>query len=123
MNDPYDMVLAFHNKFGLYVGYNPHLVDTLTRELKIRLIEEELEETKFAMRDNDIIEIADGLADLLYVVYGAAISYGIDIRPIFEEVHRTNMLKVGGAFRSDGKILKPSGWEQPKIKELLDKQS
>jgi predicted HAD superfamily Cof-like phosphohydrolase len=45
------------------------------------------------------------------------------MEPIFEEVHRTNMLKTGGGKRHDGKILKPPGWERPKIAEILKRQS
>lgn len=52
----------------------------------------------------------------------AAIDLGIDIKPLFEEVHRTNMLKVGGPTRADGKILKPEGWQPPRIRELLIEQ-
>lgn len=67
----------------------------------------------------DIVEVADGIADLIYVALGAAIAFGIDIDPIFEEVHRTNMEKVGGRTRDDGKILKPEGWEPPRILPIL----
>jgi predicted HAD superfamily Cof-like phosphohydrolase len=81
---------------------------------------EELSELEKAMEEGDLVGIADGLADLLYVVYGTSVSYGIDVRPIFEEVHRTNMAKVGGAVREDGKVLKPDGWLPPDIAPLLE---
>jgi hypothetical protein len=51
---------------------------------------------------------------------GTAVEFGIDIQPFFDEVHRTNMLKVGGTTREDGKTLKPPGWEPPRIREMLE---
>lgn len=73
--------------------------------------------------DPDFVEMLDALGDLLYVVYGAASSTGVDIDPIFEEIHRTNMNKLGGGVReSDGKRLKPEGWQPPRLKRLLDLQ-
>lgn len=70
----------------------------------------------------DMIEVIDGLCDLLYVTYGAAVRSGIDLEPFFAEVHRSNMEKTGGDTRADGKILKPEGWVPPKIAELLEEQ-
>ena len=72
-----------------------------------------------AMGQGDLVEIADGLADLIYVLIGTSIAYGIDLEPIWDEVHKTNMAKVGGGVRGDGKILKPEGWEPPEIERLL----
>lgn len=59
----------------------------------------------------------------LYVVFGTAIEFGVDLTPFFAEVHRTNMLKVGGATRADGKILKPDGWEPLRIAMMLEARS
>ena len=121
--DPFQAVLDFHRAFGVLVGEKPSLPDQSVADLRQKLMEEELAELKQAMGEADLVGIADGLADLLYVVYGTAVSYGIDIRPIFEEVHRTNMAKVGGAIRDDGKVLKPDGWLPPKITPLLEKMT
>src|SRR5918999_1525912 len=117
--DPFEAVLEFHRAFGVSVGASPSLPTNEIAALRRTLMEEELAETKEAMTAGDLVAISDGLADLLYVVYGTAISYGIDIRPIFEEVHRSNMTKVGGRIRADGKVLKPEGWEPPSLEPIL----
>lgn len=62
---------------------------------------------------------ADALGDLLYVVFGAAVTFGIDMGPIFDEIHRSNMTKIGGPVRPDGKRLKPATYEPPNLKPLL----
>jgi predicted HAD superfamily Cof-like phosphohydrolase len=70
----------------------------------------------------DMIELADGMADLDYVVEGARIEFGIDGSPIAREVHRSNMAKIGGAVRADGKKLKPAGWTPPDVAGCLRNQ-
>lgn len=118
--DPFEAVLEFHRAFGVLIGERPALPNNEVAELRRKLMEEELAELEQAMDNGELVGIADGLADLLYVVCGTAVSYGIDIRPIFEEVHRTNMAKVGGALREDGKVLKPDGWQPPKLGPILN---
>lgn len=61
----------------------------------------------------------DAVADLIYVALGAAVTFGVNLGPIWSAVQRTNMAKVGGAVRPDGKILKPEGWQPPNVAELL----
>jgi predicted HAD superfamily Cof-like phosphohydrolase len=70
----------------------------------------------------DLVSLADGLADLDYVVEGTRLEFGIDGAPIAAEVHRANMTKVGGPNREDGKRLKPPGWTPPDIEGELRKQ-
>lgn len=70
----------------------------------------------------DLVELADGLADLDYVVEGTRLEFGIDGGPIAREVHRSNMAKVGGEKRADGKTMKPTGWTPPDIEGELRKQ-
>jgi predicted HAD superfamily Cof-like phosphohydrolase len=118
--DPFAAVLEFHRRFGIAVGERPGFPETATLDLRRRLIGEELAEYDAAVAAGDLVEAADALADLVYVIYGAAVSFGIDLRPVFAEVHRTNMAKVGGGERADGKVLKPDGWEPPRIAPLLD---
>lgn len=91
-------------------------------ELRQDLIKEEMFETISALQAGDLDKIADGICDSIVVLLGTAVTYGIDVRPIWDEVHRTNMLKVGGILREDGKRLKPEGWEPPNIRELLRQQ-
>lgn len=88
-------------------------------ELRIRLIEEEAAEFAVAARSGDVVGTIDALCDLLYVTYGAAVALGVDIKPFFDEVHRSNMAKVGGARRADGKWLKPAGWQPPDLAGIL----
>lgn len=122
MTDCYQDVLDFHQKFGCYVGTSPSIPTAGTPAFRQRLIDEEHGELREALEQGDLAGVADAIADLIYVVLGTAISYGIDIRPIWDEVHRTNMAKEGGGSRADGKILKPEGWEPPDIAGLLNEQ-
>jgi predicted HAD superfamily Cof-like phosphohydrolase len=120
MNSYQGMVRTFHHAFGATIGKAPALRD---EELRAKLIEEEAAETAKALREGDIIETIDGLCDLLYVTFGAAVAMGIDLDPFFHEVHRSNMAKVGGTTREDGKVLKPYGWTPPDIKGILFRET
>lgn len=88
-------------------------------KLRATLIMEESTELCEALLEDDAVEIIDGMCDLIYVVLGTAVAYGIDLEPYFDEVHRTNMLKASGPLREDGKRLKPPGWQPPRIDEML----
>lgn len=70
----------------------------------------------------DFPAAVDGLCDLMYVIVGAALRWGVDLGPLFAEVHRANMAKAGGPVREDGKRLKPPGWTPPDIEGELRKQ-
>lgn len=120
MKQAMEMVREFHDRFDVPVQALPGLPDDAEeRRLRMNLVAEEFFEYLKAEVTDDLIEIADGLADLIYVACGTALAYGIPLTEIFEEVHRTNMLKEGGGTRADGKILKPEGWEPPQIEEIL----
>ena len=121
--DAQAMVEAFHRMFGIVVHREPTVVDDRTRALRERLIEEEFEELKEAMAKHDLPCIAKEMADLLYVVYGTAVSYGIDMDPVFREVHRSNMSKVGGYKREDGKWVKPASYSPAAIAPILAEQT
>lgn len=112
------MVRAFHAKIN-----QPHASGSIafrTAALRMRLIEEEATELINAIHAGDMVETVDGIADLLYVTFGTAIAFGVDIGKYFEEVHRTNMLKIPGEGDNlDGKATKPEGWEPPKIAWML----
>ena len=120
--DAQAMVRAFHCLFDIVVQHRPALIDDRTRALRERLIHEEFEELKEAMASNDLVAIAKEIADLLYVVYGTAVSYGIDMEPVFREVHRSNMSKVGGYKRDDGKWVKPATYSPAYIEPILAEQ-
>ena len=117
------LVQEFHEKFDILIREGPETPDRDTVALRTSLIGEEFTELIHAMNTEDITAIADGIADLLYVVYGTAVSCGIDIEPIFEEVHRSNMTKVGGHKRTDGKWIKPLTYEPPNLGPILIKQA
>jgi predicted HAD superfamily Cof-like phosphohydrolase len=108
----------FHRKFGHAVSDSPYIPSQRIMNLRIRLIDEEASETIEALQDNDLAEIADGLADLLYVVFGTAVSYGIPIDEIFNEVHRSNMTKSIDKDKG-GKTIKGADWDPPRLKEIL----
>jgi predicted HAD superfamily Cof-like phosphohydrolase len=112
------MVAEFHRRFGLSA---PDTLDLegFPGELRVRLIQEEATEFAEAVRDRDLPEMVDALCDLLYVTYGAAVALGVDLEPFFDEVHASNMAKVGGSRREDGKWMKPAGWQPPEIARLL----
>lgn len=73
--------------------------------------------------DPSLVEVADGIADAIYVLLGTAIEAGVDMDPVFDEVHRSNMAKAGGPRRADGKVLKPAGWTPPDIAGVLARQA
>lgn len=136
MNKAQQQVRDFHHAGGHLINRTPTLVDDKTVRLRERLINEEATELFDCMDLRDLVGIADALADLLYVVYGTAVSYGIDIEPIFDEVHRSNMTKFSapGAYAetcdetgksikdAGGKTLKPPCYEPPRIAPLLEAQ-
>jgi len=113
------MVLKFHKEFDIHIAETPSVADEKTQALRVRLIQEEFDELKEAFKKNDLPHIAKELADLLYVVYGTAISYGIDMEPVFQEVQRSNMSKVGGYKREDGKWVKPATYSPANIAPIL----
>ena len=123
MNNAQQMVLEFHEQFDIQVASRPTLLDDSTQQLRIRLIQEEFDELQEAMNAHDLPNIAKELADLLYVVYGTAVSCGIDMEPVFNEVHRSNMSKVGGHKREDGKWVKPATYSPADITSILSSQN
>jgi|SRR3972149_3575781 len=121
--DWYQDVLDFHEQVILdNFPKQPYIPDEQEKLLRNSLITEEINETLDAITKDDLVKIADGICDSIVVLLGTAVTYGIDIRPIWNEVHKTNMAKKGGKLREDGKLLKPDGWEPPNIKAILEKQ-
>lgn len=123
MIDPQAMVAEFHRKFDIPVGDRPSIPDEAIRQLRVRLIQEEFDELQEAMAAKNLPAVAKELADLLYVVYGTAVSYGVDMDPVFREVHRSNLSKVGGYKREDGKWVKPPTYSPADVGPLLASQS
>lgn len=122
LNDAQHMVQEFHQQFDIHVADQPTVPDEPTQQLRKRLIQEEFDELQEAMQSKDLPNIAKELADLLYVVYGTAVSCGIDMEPVFKEVHRSNMSKIGGYKREDGKWVKPSTYSPANLEPILKSQ-
>jgi predicted HAD superfamily Cof-like phosphohydrolase len=117
-------VRDFHQAFGQRIGEKPELPDVSERTLRMKLITEEFNELCDAEEANDLVEVADAIADIIYIACGTAVSYGIPLDDVFAEVHRSNMAKlVNGKVirREDGKVQKPEGWTAPDIKSVLEK--
>lgn len=91
--------------------------------LRVKLCQEELDELREAMIAGDIVECADAIADLLYVTLGAAVALGIQIGPVFSEVHRSNMTKfIDGHRRDDGKWVKGPSYSPAQVAHILERQ-
>jgi predicted HAD superfamily Cof-like phosphohydrolase len=122
---PQERVAEFHRAFDLHIQMKPGLatVDETLRELRVHLLEEEVAEFRDATAQADLIGIADAIGDILYVAYGAAVTYGIDADAVMAEVHRSNMSKLGPdgrpIRRADGKVLKSSEYQPPNIQAVL----
>ena len=92
-------------------------------DLRLDLINEEYKELRDAVEADDIVEVADALTDMLYVVYGMGHAFGINLDLAFNNVHASNMSKMGEdgkpIYREDGKVLKGPNYFPPKIKRAL----
>jgi predicted HAD superfamily Cof-like phosphohydrolase len=117
VSDPFEMVRAFHAMTGQADSPTPDI--GLYRDLRLSLITEEFRELREALAVNDVIGVSDALADLLYVVIGSALQWGIPIERVFTEVHRSNMTKTSGAKRADGKILKGPNYSPPDLRSVI----
>ena len=121
-----EMVQEFHKTYGLPVEGEQTLSDEKTRQLRINLLAEELDELKEALADNDPLETLDALIDLQYVLDGAFLSFGMqDVKgAAFEEVHRSNMSKLGEDGKpirreSDGKVMKGPNYFKPDLTQFI----
>lgn len=120
----FELAGDFMESFGQEVLDTPTLPSAHLAKLRLELIREEFEELTVATNAMDIVEIADALTDILYVVYGAGHAFGIDLDECYHEVHRSNMSKLGAdgkpIYREDGKILKGPNYFHPNLKDILD---
>lgn len=121
-------VAAFHRAFGLPLLHAPNVEDVPAKLLRLResLLEEEVAEYMAASHRRDLIGIADALADIVYVAYGSALTFGLNLDALLEEVHRSNMSKLDDCgrpvLRSDGKVLKSPKYREPDVRGLLERQ-
>lgn len=119
------MVTELHQTYGLPINTELTFdVPEDVRELRAKLLVEEVEEAVESIQENDVYNLAKELADVVYVAYGCAITYGINLDKVFNEVHRSNMSKLGEdgkpILREDGKVLKGPNYFAPDIKSLLE---
>jgi len=124
-----DMVQEFHETYGLPVEDAQTLSDEKTRQLRINLLAEELDELKEALAQGDLLETLDALIDLQYVLDGAFLSFGLQHvkQAAFDEVHRSNMSKLGEDGKpirreSDGKVMKGPNYFKPDLAQFVEKK-
>ena len=122
----FELVGDFMEAFGQDVEVQPTWPDFNTRELRVDLIQEEVDELVEAIANKDMVEIADALTDILYVVYGAGHTFGIDLDECFTEVHASNMSKLGEdglpVKAENGKVMKGPGFFAPDLESILNNQ-
>ncbi|MBT8314694.1 MAG: nucleoside triphosphate pyrophosphohydrolase family protein, partial [Maribacter sp.] len=120
-------VELFHNSFGL--GVSKTMRADLGKEknlLRFNLMDEENKEYFEAANNNDLVEVADALGDMLYILCGTILEHGMQhkIEEVFEEIQRSNMSKLGAdgkpIYREDGKVLKGPNYSKPNIESILD---
>ena len=128
IEDEINAVEEFHNAFGIESANSP-TVDVSEQKIILRynLMKEENEEYLEAAQNNDPVEVADALGDMLYILCGTILSHGMQhkISEVFEEIQRSNMSKLGSdgkpIYREDGKILKGPHYFKPNIASILKK--
>ncbi|WP_222984737.1 nucleoside triphosphate pyrophosphohydrolase family protein [Flagellimonas meishanensis] len=121
-------VELFHRSFGLGVCQEPTAnLGTDKNRLRFNLMDEENKEYLEAANKGDLIEVADALGDMLYILCGTILEHGMQykIEEVFEEIQRSNMSKLGmdgkPIYREDGKVLKGPNYFKPNIQEIMDR--
>ena len=120
----FEKVRLFMKTYGQEVKDKAGFSDAKTNKLRIDLIKEELEELTEAMQDENLLEVADALTDILYVTYGAGHAFGIDLDKCFEEVQNSNMSKLGEdgkpIYNESGKVMKGPNYFKPDLSKYLN---
>ena len=119
----FNKVGTFMKTFGQEVKIKPSLSSDKINKLRIDLIKEELDELQEAMSNNDLLEVADALTDILYVTYGAGHAFGIDLDKCFDEVQNSNMSKLGEngkpIYNDAGKVMKGPKYFKPDLSKFV----
>ena len=119
----FSKVGVFMKTFGQEVKSKPSFSTDKINNLRIDLIKEELEELKDAMKDKDLLEVADALTDILYVTYGAGHAFGINLDKCFDEVQNSNMSKLDESgkpiYNEFGKVMKGPNYFKPNLKKII----
>jgi predicted HAD superfamily Cof-like phosphohydrolase len=126
MQKQLDAVKLFHTTYGLGVSEEMKAdLGTQKNNLRFELMKEENEEYLEAVQNNDIVEIADALGDMLYILCGTILEHGLQhkIEAVFDEIQRSNMSKLGEdgkpIYREDGKVMKGSNYFKPNFEAIL----
>ena len=119
----FNKVGTFMKTFGQEVKTKPSFSSDKINKLRIDLIKEELGELQEAMKNNDLLEVADALTDILYVTYGAGHAFGIDLDKCFDEVQNSNMSKLGEngepIYNESGKVMKGPNYFKPDLSKFV----
>ena len=119
----FEKVRLFMKTYGQEVKDKAGFSDAKTNKLRIELIKEELEELTEAMQDENLLEVADALTDILYVTYGAGHAFGIDLDKCFDEVQNSNMSKLGEdgkpIYNEAGKVMKGPNYFKPDLSKFV----
>ena len=119
----FNKVKIFMETFGQEVKIKPSFSTVKINSLRYDLIKEELDELKVAMKNNDLLEVADALTDILYVTYGAGHAFGIDLDKCFDEVQDSNMSKLGEdgrpIYNESGKVMKGPKYFKPDLGKFI----
>ena len=119
----FEKVKIFMNTYGQEVKRNASFPNEKIVKLRYDLIKEELDELQIALKDKNILEVADALTDILYVTYGAGHAFGINLDKCFDEVQKSNMSKLDKngkpIFNEQGKVMKGPNYFQPNLKKFL----
>lgn len=129
MKNKLKAVQDFHEAFGLGVEHKP-VAKLSNQKLKLRfdLMDEENKEYLEAAESNDLIEVADALGDMLYILCGTILEHGMQykIEEVFDEIQRSNMSKLGEdgkpIYREDGKVMKGPNYFKPNLESILAKE-
>ncbi|MDA9794414.1 nucleoside triphosphate pyrophosphohydrolase family protein [Candidatus Pelagibacter sp.] len=119
----FNKVGTFMKTFGQEVKTEPSFSSDKINKLRIDLIKEELDELQESMKNNDLLEVADALTDILYVTYGAGHAFGIDLDKCFDEVQNSNMSKLGEngepIYNESGKVMKGPNYFKPDLSKFV----
>ena len=120
----FNKVGIFMKTFGQEVKNKPSFSSDKINRLRIDLIKEELDELNDAMKNRDLLEVADALTDILYVTYGAGHAFGIDLDKCFDEVQNSNMSKLDKngkpIYNEAGKVMKGPSYFKPDLSKFIN---